>query len=746
MSPTAPTTRVGPFLASAPFDSLIAPALVFVAMVPLGSSFAGWSWAVVGGIGAVVGVAVAIMLRAVRQGITAILGMLFVAYVVLAGPVALHGTDASVALPGPGTIEEVSLGTLKAWGLLSGTHPLVAAQGPPMLIPFLFGLVGGGLAAGLALTSRRPWAPVPIPLLVLVGSLLFSRAEAAWVLATGAAVGLGILGWLALRGWLIDPASTGPGRAAAAGWSAGRAVRGAAISLLAVLAALQLAAPVTGSHRFVLRDRAATPDVESLETPLSGFRAFTQPAGSEQSTLYGKKLLTVRGLPAGQQLRFATLDTYSGGVWRAANGTDATRRDDRYLRLPPLLDTPARGRLASVTVEVGPHWTGPWVPTVGDLRSFRLDGADRALKTESLRYDPATQSAVLPLGLQDGDSYAFRTRIAARRLSRMMKPFPQVDPELYAAAAFIDDYAVAWSARATSPMDAVFRVARKLRARGRYSDGGVGWESQFGPGHNPKRLGPGFLSAPRMAGNDEQYAATMALLANRLRVPARVVVGATVGKDGVVQGRDVSSWVEIRIADGSWRALPTARFMSNRPVRRSDKVLSPITLPPQSSQPNPPEQPPTDQPADPQKPSQDETETDSTTDAGARRLWPLLVGALLWLVPAFKILRRERRKRSGSPSHRVAAAWTEVADRATDLGLELSTGPTRPRQASALGDGSVALAERVDTTVFAYQPPADAEVAAVWSQAREVSSDLGRGRPVWRRLLAPLNPASLRRR
>lgn len=161
---------------------------------------------------------------------------------------------------------------------------------------------------------------------------------------------------------------------------------------------------------------------------------------------------------------------------------------------------------------------------------------------------------------------------------------------------------------------------------------------------------------------------------------------------------------------------------------------------------NPPEQPPTDQPADPQKPSQDETETDSTTDTGARRLWPLLVGALLWLVPAFKILRRERRKRSGSPSHRVAAAWTEVADRATDLGLELSTGPTRPRQASALGDGSVALAERVDTTVFAYQPPADAEVAAVWSQAREVSSDLGRGRPVWRRLLAPLNPASLRRR
>ena len=45
--------------------------------------------------------------------------------------------------------------------------------------------------------------------------------------------------------------------------------------------------------------------------------------------------------------------------------------------------------------------------------------------------------------------------------------------------------------------------------------------------------------------------------------------------------------------------------------------------------------------------------------------------ALLWLVPAFKILRRERRKRSGSPSHRVAAArrlWNNPLQR-KDLAL-----------------------------------------------------------------------------
>ena len=71
-----------------------------------------------------------------------------------------------------------------------------------------------------------------------------------------------------------------------------------------------------------------------------------------------------------------------------------------------------------------------------------------------------------------------------------------------------------------------------------------------------------------MVGNDEQYAAVMALLAGEVGVPARVVLGAEVPEGGVVTGKDVSAWVELRAADGSWRTLPTEDFMSDEPPGR----------------------------------------------------------------------------------------------------------------------------------------------------------------------------------
>ena len=57
-------------------------------------------------------------------------------------------------------------------------------------------------------------------------------------------------------------------------------------------------------------------------------------------------------------------------------------------------------------------------------------------------------------------------------------------------------------------------------------------------------------------GDQEQYAAAVALIAARRYIPVRVVVGAVVPRDGMVQGSDVTAWVEIRAADGCWRTSP----------------------------------------------------------------------------------------------------------------------------------------------------------------------------------------------
>ena len=117
-------------------------------------------------------------------------------------------------------------------------------------------------------------------------------------------------------------------------------------------------------------------------------------------------------------------------------------------------------------------------------------------------------------------------------------------------------------------MRKLFVLARYLRREGRYSNGGPG-EARYKPGHDLDRLVDGFLLARRPVGDDEQYAAAMALMANRVGVAARVVVGAVLPRNGKVRGKNVHAWVEVRVADGSWRTLPTKEFMGNRPPQRN---------------------------------------------------------------------------------------------------------------------------------------------------------------------------------
>ena len=112
-------------------------------------------------------------------------------------------------------------------------------------------------------------------------------------------------------------------------------------------------------------------------------------------------------------------------------------------------------------------------------------------------------------------------------------------------------------------MDRVLAAAEHLRSEGKYSDGVGRTERIYVAGHSVWRLSDEFVNAPQIVGNDEQYAATMALIANDIGVPARVVLGAVVPEGGRVTGKDVSAWVELRAADGSWRTLPTERFMSD---------------------------------------------------------------------------------------------------------------------------------------------------------------------------------------
>ena len=113
-----------------------------------------------------------------------------------------------------------------------------------------------------------------------------------------------------------------------------------------------------------------------------------------------------------------------------------------------------------------------------------------------------------------------------------------------------------------------------MRTEGTYTDGGTpnSFEKVYLPGHAIARLGR-FVNSTKLAGNDEQYAATLALVGQRLGIPSRVVMGADPAADGSVRGRDVHAWVEVQLDDGSWFPLAASTFVPSRDKTPSEQQL-----------------------------------------------------------------------------------------------------------------------------------------------------------------------------
>jgi len=235
----------------------------------------------------------------------------------------------------------------------------------------------------------------------------------------------------------------------------------------------------------------------------------------------------------------------------------------------------------------------------------------------------------------------------------------------------------------------------------------------------------------------------MALVATRLRVPARVVVGARLPADGVVKGNDVVAWVELRISDGSWRELPRSSYMSFRPPKQDDPPNEPVVLP-HEPEPTPEPQPsPSPTPEPEQEP--DDSQEQASTGTPWRWLLALLVPAAVGAVPAYKGLRRSRRRRAARISLRYAGAWQELVDRARDLGLAVQTRRSRPAQALTLDRGLLDLARTADAAVFGPAVPTPESADSYWASTLSARGSLGGDVPTWRRLLAPFSLASLRR-
>ncbi len=687
-------------------------------------TYAGIAWWVAALVTALFALCVLLVVRDMAGNVIVAIGIMLLAYVLAAGPIAA-GT---LAVRGGETFTDGLAATGEVWRRLLDTHPPVDATAVLLLPPVITALVVVGLGAATALWTTRPAAPLVPVAAGLATVLLLGRHEAGSAVLLGAGVaGVSML-WVRMRAGRLDEVRFGADPVSA---------RGLVLTLAVLLVGSAAAAGTVGepeADRYVLRDHVRAYDVRPLRTPLDEFRDFTpQPPGTD-GNVAGERLFVVRGVEPGTRLRFAALDTYDSRHWKADSGTDELRDDDAFKHVSSRIDNPADGDEITVEITATRFWNRPWVPTVGAVQAFDFD--DESIR-DDLRYNPATQTAVLPDGLEAGVTYSIRTRKTDLLARPELEPSDALDDELHDDLFDFGTVIIAWNEGAPSIMSSLFDVLHRLRLEGRFSHGAEPWEQEYRAGHSERRLGEDFLFTSPPVGDQEQYAAAAALLATRRGVPARVVVGAVVPSDHEVHGRDVTAWIEVRVADGTWRTIPTDEFMGRRPPHRGEPPPDVFDFP------DFPPSDPLDETNDVDEAADvDPDRADSDGDPGSHAPWFLLL-LMVPLVPALlKWRRRRRRLRDARMSTRYAGAWDELVDRARDLGVPVTVRATRPAQAAEL-DRAGDLATHADRVIFSVAELDAAGAREFWQLVHSELRKLDGTRPRWRRWWAVVNPRSL---
>jgi hypothetical protein len=742
-------------------------ALAGVALSAFGTSFTGSAYLVVGLLGSVIAVTVTQLTRAAGWPVVSAVAISLVLFLVLGGPLTLRSLGDAYALPGAATLARVADQAVFGWKDLLTTLPPVDGGGPLLVLPWLSGMLAGLVGLGLAhLPVRRPWLAAMLPVVgmtvLLSGVIVLGVRHPQSLLLQGSVFAALALAWLAVRARRVSAAVQG---------GSASCVRGVgAVAMLGLAAAVAHPASALFADdddaRTVARNWVEPPfDIGRYPSPLAGFRKYVDLKGrSDPANVYDKTLLDIEGVPAGTRIRFAAMDRYDGMVWGASDDALPGPADDSFQRVSSTIDNPVDGPEVEATVTLGEGWTGVWLPTVGALRSMAFETGDPRATAEVFRYNLATSTAVVPSGLQPGDRYSFTAVQPDDELTEETVGSSEPTP-LPTGAGFIQGPTDKWTEDAgPDPMDRVLAAAEHLRSEGKYSDGIGRTERIYVAGHSVWRLSDEFVNAPQIVGNDEQYAATMALIANDIGVPARVVLGAVVPEGGRITGKDVSAWVELRAADGSWKTLPTEAFMSTTPpadqVPETNTPMSGTVIPPPN--PIPPPSDAGEQSDADLKERKTKRKDAAEEDEGLIPGVPawigvvltyvggplLLVVLLLGAVVGLKAWRRHRRRSAESPSARFVGAWRELVDHARDLGQVVPLGPSVTRREQSVGIVSaqaVALARRADGFVFGPSAPEVAAAATYWesidAERRAMSQEVGR----WHRFRAAVSLRSLRR-
>ena len=736
--------------------------LVSVAVIGFGPTFDGPQYLVAGFGALLLGLAIAYLGARLRWGILPLTGLVVGVYFLFGGALALPHTAIAGFIPSLETFRALAVGTITSWKELLTTVPPVAAADGHLIVPFLLTLTLTTLAASLALRARHAaWALVPASAL-LAAQILLGVAQIAAPVVQGVVFAVVSVVWLALRhAWLSDGAAVRVENAAEADAGAARVSRtrrliagGAVLAVAAGVGVATAAVAQPPVPRFVVRDFVVPPfDIHQYPSPLQAFRGLVRDDADET-------LFTVAGVPDDARIRYATMDAYTGVVYNVADdgaGSSSAFTPVRANMSPEVLG-------ASTTLEFAvDDLSGVWVPDAGAVREIAFDGDRADLLRRSAHYNDATGTAVVTAGLAAGDTYTVDTvlpevpsdaALADVAFAPIKMPRQEGIPETLA------DLASKATADAETPIQRVRALESWLHTDGFFSHGLAG-DVLSPSGHGAARI-TSLFAGDQMIGDDEQYAVAMALLANQIGIPARVVMGWYPGEDDApastftATGSNVHVWVEIAFTGYGWLPFDPTPDEDNEP---NEQTTQPKANPkPQVLQPPPPAQEPADLPPVIANDRDQEDEKESGIDwLGPVLLYGGLSLAVIALILApfivmglIKGVRRARRRSAERTADRISGGWDELVDSAVDLRAPVVAGATRAESAAVVGarfdqPRVQALADHADAEVYGPGDPSPEDVESFWREVDDIVGEMKGSTTVWQRLRARLSLRSLRK-
>ncbi len=728
---------------------LVLLALIAVAFLPAFDT--GWVFVTVLGAGALgVGLAVASAVWTWSAGRVALAGV--AAWFLLGTPLVMPSAGIGAVIPTSRSLSGLATAPVTAWRDMLTLEPPIGETMNLLAVPALVAL-GAALAAALiSLRGSRPtlaWVPLALGWMV---AITLGAAVAVFPIVQGVVLASVVLLWTSRR--RLEHSSKALVRSTGAVWV--RSALGLLTLLVAAAVAVSLAPLVAPATPRTTARQAVEPPVddEEFSSPLQAFRANV-------STDVDALILTATGVSEGQVIRVATLDKFDGVSFKVATTDDEAIQNPTFNRVGERIRDDTEGDAGEVEITVHAH-QGVWVPTVGRTTQIRFTGDRDVALTESFYYNHDSGTAITLAGLEEGDTYSLSTLITEPPSEVAITGAPagsQVMPRDTGVPDELRSLAHEWTDAENSA--GAKALALRAQMRNGYFSHGQSDETPSKSGHSAARMLALLSNPSEMVGDGEQYASVMVLMARELGIPARVIYGYRANGSASVTGADVGAWAELSLGELGWVVFdptpPEERVLEEPPAPMPPTPQPQIVNPPPPAQ--NPENPPSDDdlPIDPGEPPEQPNRIDWAV-IGAWLVFggiPLLfIVVPLVLVVGLKLRRRAGRRNDPDTGNRVAGAWSEVVDRARDLGRSPSPAATRSEQAEQLVEDFPGLRPRTDPhamsrqadwLVFAPEDPTVEVAKNFWDASREVEHGL-RGSVGWPRwVLSRLSTRSFRR-